>query len=137
MVALVESKPVEVVAEAAALAVILRAQNQNRIVLMPGAFLEGVELLTLRHARGFSIITDNFGLSLIVGSGVIGGSLYSVELGRSATTERANANVLDVTDRAGGGGETGQEGDGEEKSEAHSEMRWREKCCVRWSVSEV
>ena len=123
-VALVPAELVKVVAEAAALAVFLVAQDQDSIVLRPAALLKGVELLALRYVGRFPIVTDNFGLSLSVGLGA-SRSLNGIECGRGATTDGADANVL-VTDGASGSGETGQEGNWEEKSEAHGGCLERE-----------
>ena len=117
-VALVEADLVEVVAPAAAMAVVGRAEDQDGG--REAALIKWVVLLTLRDATGLSVRADDFRFRLRVRAGATGRRVNSVELGGAGAAGSGNTDIF-VTNGAGGGGETSQESNGEENSETHVE----------------
>ena len=117
-----ELKLPEVVAVALARAVLGVAHNQNRVVLGEPS-LKWVELSALRDAGGFSVAANDFGLGFIVRARATA-SLYGIPLGLGGVTNWTDIKWSGVGGGASSSGKSGQECDGEEKSEAHDGIGW-------------
>jgi hypothetical protein len=118
-VALLEVELAEFVAPALALAVLVVAQDQEGVVLVPAvlaSLLKRVEILALRDRISF--IADNHGAAT-ARDGPTRAGIFVAEIGHATTTRAPESDVVSAFNRAGGNGETGKEGDGEEKREAH------------------